>query len=56
MRRCINFSRPLWGLVKPTLNEPYDEVDMSGLELVTKPDDSKAIVIKSVLAEYPERK
>ena len=33
-------------------NEPY-EVDMSGLELVTKPDDFKAIVIKSVLANYP---
>lgn len=33
-------------------NEPY-EVDMSGLELVTKPGDFKAIVIKSVLANYP---
>lgn len=33
-------------------DEPY-EVDMSGLELVTKPDDFKAIVIKSVLPNYP---
>ncbi|HEY6802026.1 MAG TPA: aspartyl protease family protein [Pyrinomonadaceae bacterium] len=35
--------------------EPY-EVDMSGLELVTKPDDFSAIIIKSVLAGYPAAK
>ncbi len=41
-------------LLKPNaqFNEPY-EIDMSGLELVTKPDNIKAIVIKSVLANYP---
>jgi C-terminal processing protease CtpA/Prc len=33
-------------------NDLY-EVDMSGLKLVTKPDDFKAIVIKSVLPNYP---
>lgn len=41
-------------LLKPNahFDEPY-EIDMSGLELVTKPDDFKAIVIKSVLEKYP---
>jgi len=44
-------------LLKPNahFNEPY-EVDMSGLELMTKPDDFKAIMIKSVLANYPAAK
>ncbi|HST51351.1 MAG TPA: aspartyl protease family protein [Pyrinomonadaceae bacterium] len=44
-------------LLRPNayFSEPY-EVDMSGLELVTKPDDFKAIMIKSVLANYPAAK
>jgi hypothetical protein len=44
-------------LLKPNAHfgEPY-EVDMSGLELVTKPDDFKAIMIKGVLANYPAAK
>lgn len=41
-------------LLRPNagFSEPY-EVDMSGLELVTKPDDFKTIIIKGVLAGYP---
>lgn len=44
-------------LLKPNayFSEPY-EIDMSGLELVTKPDDFKAIMIKGVLADYPAAK
>lgn len=44
-------------LLRPNagFGEPY-EIDMSGLELVTKPDDFKAIIIKSVLAGYPAAK
>lgn len=33
-------------------NEPF-EIDMSGLEIVSKPDDAHAFVIKSVLPHYP---
>lgn len=44
-------------LLRPNahFNEPY-EVDMSGLELVTQPNDFKTIMIKSVLADYPAAK